>query len=132
MVCHETVSKQADMSILGAIKSYTVMECKKANGEEVMSWVGIMEGQILPKVWFQRSINLSAYLEHVLKNTVWQSVKNLITRRQYWFLQEDARENFFIQNFQREQYYERIFTAGIHTIFGRLCALPRKSIAEQR
>ena len=69
---------------------HTVIECKKAHGEKVMAWVGIVDGRILPVVWFQGSVNSKVYLEQVLKNTVWQSVKNLATRIQYWFQQDGA------------------------------------------
>ena len=69
---------------------HTVIECKKAHGEKVMAWVGIVDGRILPVVWFQGSVNSNVYLEQVLKNTVWQSVKNLATRRQYWFQHDGA------------------------------------------
>ena len=34
---------------------HTVIECKKAHDEKVMAWVGIVDGRILPVVWFQGS-----------------------------------------------------------------------------
>ena len=41
-------------------------------------------------VWFETSVNSDVYLENVLKNSVWQTVKAVAIRRQYWFHQDGA------------------------------------------
>ena len=55
-----------------------------------MAWVGMVDGKILPVVWFDGSVNSEVFLEEVLKKTVWRAVKGLATRRQYWFQQDGA------------------------------------------
>ena len=67
-----------------------IVPCKKAHGAKVMAWVGIIDGRVLPIVWFEGSVNSDVYLDLVLKKTVWASVKNIATRRQYWFQQDGA------------------------------------------
>ena len=67
-----------------------VLECKKAYGEKAMAWVGMVDGRILPVVWFEGSVNSEVYLEQVLKNAVWNAVKGVATRRMYWFQQDGA------------------------------------------
>ena len=69
---------------------HNVVECKKAHGAKVMAWVGIIDGRCLPVVWFNGSVNGEVYLNQVLKTTVWPSVKNIATRKQYWFQQDGA------------------------------------------
>lgn len=56
----------------------------------MIAWVGIVDGRILPVVWFEGSVNSIVYLEQVLKNSMWNSVKNLAARRQCWFQQDGA------------------------------------------
>ena len=84
--------KQADNIDTGRLQILisAVIECKKAHGKKEMAWVGIVDRRILPVIWFQGSVSSNVCLEQVFKNTVWQSVKNLPTRRQYWFQQEGA------------------------------------------
>jgi hypothetical protein len=69
---------------------HKVIECKKAHGAKAMAWVGIIDGRCLPVVWFNGSVNGEVYLNQVLKETVWQSVKNIATRKLYWFQQDGA------------------------------------------
>ena len=69
---------------------HELVECKKAHGEKVMAWVGIVDGRCLPVVWFNGSVNGEVYLTKVLKETVWETVKHVATRRQYWFQQDGA------------------------------------------
>ena len=72
------------------VNPYEVVECKKAHGKKVMAWVGIVDGRILPIVWFEGSVNSKVYLERVLQGCVWPAVRGLATRRQYWFQQDGA------------------------------------------
>ena len=67
-----------------------LVECKKAHGEKAMPWVGIIDGGCLPVVWIDGSVNREVYLEKVLKNTVWQNVKHVATRKEYCFQQDGA------------------------------------------
>ena len=39
---------------------------------------------------FVGSVNGKAYLEKVLKDTVWRNVKHVTTRKEYWFQQDGA------------------------------------------
>ena len=55
-----------------------------------MAWVGIINGPCLTVVWFDRSVNKKVYLEKVLKDTVWQNVKLVATKKEYWFQQDGA------------------------------------------
>lgn len=72
------------------VNPHEIVECKKAHGSKVMAWVGIIDGRVLPVVWFSGSVNGDVYLNQVLKGTVWPAVKNVATRRQYWFQQDGA------------------------------------------
>ena len=89
-----------------------LQECKKAHGEKVMAWVGIVDGRILPVVWFEGSVNSNVYLEQVLKNSMWNSVKNLATRRQYWFQQDGASCHVTTEclDFLHEKFGDRIIS----------------------
>jgi hypothetical protein len=69
---------------------HELIECKQAHGAKVMAWVGIVDGRCLPVVWLEGSVNGKVYLNQVLKGTLWPAVKNLATRRQYWFQQDGA------------------------------------------
>ena len=55
-----------------------------------MALVGIIYGRCLPVVWFDESVNREVFLEKVLKDTVWQNVKHVATRRECWFQQDGA------------------------------------------
>ena len=135
MVCPETVSKQADMSILDVFKSphskggiplmqhsnmlhaicrafnivlnaaatsnivvaccmrraMLTVTCNSVACHKLPEWNTRWEfwmdesSLLFCSSKFQGSVNLNVYLEEGLKNTVWQSVKNLAKRRQYWF-----------------------------------------------
>ena len=67
-----------------------VIDCKKAHGQKVMCWAGFVDGACLPIVWFEGSVNHNVYLEKVLKEAVWNSVKSTATRKQIWFQQDGA------------------------------------------
>lgn len=69
---------------------HKLVECKKAHGAKVMAWVGIIDGHCLPVVWFNESVNAEVYLNRVLKETLWESVKRVATKKQYWFQQDGA------------------------------------------
>ena len=48
----------------------------------------MVDGRILPVVWFQGSVTSSVYLEQVLKGTVWPTVKGVAKRRGYRYQQD--------------------------------------------
>ena len=66
-----------------------LVPCKKAHGQKVMAWVGLVDGKCLPVHWFHGSVNSDAYLE-MLKTVMWPAVKAKATRQQYWFQQDGA------------------------------------------
>ncbi|KAF0292002.1 hypothetical protein FJT64_016980 [Amphibalanus amphitrite] len=61
-----------------------LVPCKKAQGQKVMAWVGVVDGKCLPVHWFTGSVNSDAYLE-MLQTVVWPAVRARATRHQYWF-----------------------------------------------
>lgn len=66
-----------------------LVPCKKAHGQKVMAWVGLVDGKCLPVHWFHGSVNGEAYLE-MLKTVMWPAVKARATRQQLWFQQDGA------------------------------------------
>ena len=50
----------------------------------------MVDGRILPVVWYQGSVTSTVYLEQVTKGTVWPAVKGVATRRGYWYQQDGA------------------------------------------
>ena len=56
-----------------------------------MCWAGIIDGRILPMVWFEpgSSVKGEKYLK-LLQGDLWPQVKTLATRSQYWFQQDGA------------------------------------------
>ena len=50
----------------------------------------MVDGRILPVVWFQGSVTSTVYLDQVLRvrGTVWPAVKGVATRRGCWYLQD--------------------------------------------
>jgi inhibitor of nuclear factor kappa-B kinase subunit alpha len=70
-------------------------QCYKQGQEKLMCWVGIVDGRVLPIVWFQNadqlpvSVNGENYLD-LLQTTLWPSVRHQSTRQQYWFMQDGA------------------------------------------
>lgn len=63
----------------------------KQGAEKVMAWAGIVNGCVLPIVWFQRgiSVNSQNYLE-LLQNNMWPSVENNSDLENYFFQQDGA------------------------------------------
>ena len=72
------------------VNRHVLVECKKAHGEKAMAWLGIIDDRCFPVVWFDGSVNGEVYLEKVLKDTVWQNVKHVATRKEYWLQQDRA------------------------------------------
>ena len=85
-----------------------------------MAWVGIINGPCLTVVWFDRSVNKKVYLEKVLKDTVWQNVKLVATKKEYWFQQDGASCHVTAQclSFLRSNHLSQHATS-LATIFAR-------------
>ncbi|XP_043212879.1 uncharacterized protein LOC122376980, partial [Amphibalanus amphitrite] len=66
-----------------------LVPCKKAQGQKVMAWVGVVEWKCLPVHWFTGSVNSDAYLE-MLQTVVWPAVRARATCHRYWFQQDGA------------------------------------------
>ena len=64
------------------------MSCPR--GQKVMCWAGVIEGQLIIH-WFDNnvSVNGQTYL-NMLKEKVWPKIRNLASRRMYWFQQDGA------------------------------------------
>ena len=94
------------------VHRHEVVECKKAHGEKMMAWVGIVDGRCLPVVWFTGSVNGDVYLNQVLKATVWPALRSIATRRQYWFQQDGASCHVTTPclEFLREKFGDRIIS----------------------
>ena len=76
-----------DAQYLGIHKNFETFHRRNCSSSDDLGEV--VDGRILPVVWFEGSVILNVYLEQVLKNTMWDSVKSLARRRQ-WFQQEGA------------------------------------------
>ena len=70
---------------------YAYDDCIRQGAEKVMCWAAIVDGKVLPLVWFDAgtSVNSDKYLS-VLKENLWPEVKSLSTRRQYFYQQDGA------------------------------------------
>ena len=49
---------------------HNVVECKRAHGEKIMAWIGIVDGKCLQVHWFEGPVNGTAYLD-MLQTVVW-------------------------------------------------------------
>lgn len=77
--------------IWSAQNPYQYDDCMKQGAEKVMCWAAIIEGKILPPVWFNTgtSVNSESYLA-LLKNNLWPAVRTVSSRRQYTYQQDGA------------------------------------------
>ena len=75
--------------IWGPQNTRNVVPCKKAHGQKVMAWVGIIDGSVLPVHWFEGNVTSSSYLD-MLKTKVWPAIRFRATIRNYWFMQDGA------------------------------------------
>ena len=46
-----------------SVNPNNVVPCRKAHGAEVMAWVGIVDGTMLPVHWFQDSLDSKTYID---------------------------------------------------------------------
>ena len=94
------------------VNRHELVECKKAHCEKAMAWVDIIDGRCLPVVWFDGSVYGEAYLEKILMDTVWQNVKHMATRKEYWFQQNGANYHVTAQclSFSRSKFENRIIS----------------------
>ena len=94
------------------VNRHELVECKKAHCEKAIAWVGIIDGRCLPVVWIDGSVNGKNYLEKGLKDTVWQNVKHVPTRKEYWFQQDGAICHVTAQcsSFLRSKFGDRIIS----------------------
>jgi hypothetical protein len=63
----------------------------KQGASKILCWAGIIDGRILPLVWFGQGVTINGerYL-NLLENNVWQQLKTIVSRREYWFQQDGA------------------------------------------
>ena len=90
---------------------HNIVECKKAHGEKVMAWVGIVDGRCLKVHWFEGTVDGAAYL-NMLQTVMWPSVRFQATRRQYWFQQDGAAPHVTVpvMDFLRSKFGDRIIS----------------------
>ncbi len=63
----------------------------KQGSEKVMCWAGVVDGRVLPIVWFSagESVDSKKYLG-LLKNKLWPAVSETATIRNYYYQQDGA------------------------------------------
>jgi hypothetical protein len=63
----------------------------KQGGEKVMSWAAIVDGRVLPIVWFNdgESVNSERYL-NLLKKKLWPAVRSDANEQGYYYQQDGA------------------------------------------
>jgi hypothetical protein len=90
---------------------HNIVPCKKAHGEKVMAWVGIVDGKCLPVHWFEGSVNAESYLK-MLQTVMWPAVKSMATRKRYWFQQDGApcHVTATVMDFLRSKFGDRIIS----------------------
>ena len=91
---------------------HEIIDCKKAHGQKVMAWVGMVDGRILPVVWFEGSVTSTVYLEQVLKSSVWPTVIAVATRRGFWYQPDGASSHVTGEclAFLREKFGDRVIS----------------------
>lgn len=63
----------------------------KQGASKILCWAGIIDGAILPLVWFEQGVTINGErYSNLLKNNVWQPLKTIVNRREYWFQQDGA------------------------------------------
>ena len=66
------------------------VECKQMGGPKIMCWAGLIDGKIMLH-WFNvnENVNQTVYLD-MLQNFLWPKVRNVSSRKAYWFQQDLA------------------------------------------
>ena len=87
----QNTSGHLSYSCFFSIKPCLVMvEMVLKTGAEMKKCAKIQPSKKIGIVWFEGSVNHNVYLEKVLKEAVWNSLKSTATRKQIWFQQDGA------------------------------------------
>ena len=87
-------------------------ECREQGGRKVMSWAGLINGQIILHWWPEgTTVDQEVYLE-MLQTVVWPRVRGVATRNQYWMQQDGAtcHTTVMVRDWLHSKFGERVIS----------------------